>query len=117
MGSQRLQSGLEKAAPVIGRRIVQRGKNVFGRVRFYRGLAIGSAVERPAKIIKGLRATALLADDRVGFEPDQIALIIEVGAPPVRFPIRTPVVEDLRLIGAILKRPPLTSGPIIQACG
>ena len=70
-----------------------------------------------AEIVEGLRPPCLLADDCVGFKPDQIALIVEVGAPPVGFPIRTGIVQDLRLIGAILERPPLTPGTIVQPSG
>ena len=64
------------------------------------------AVEGVDEVVERLLAAGLLADERVGLEPDQLALGVVVdAAAPVR-PLRPPEVEQLRRHRRVHERPP-----------
>src|SRR5207245_10999422 len=60
-------------------------------------------------------ALAFAPDNRIGFEPNQKAFIVEVGAAPPRSPsLPTRPVENLRGHSCVLQRPPGAPGPEVQ---
>src|SRR2546427_6104585 len=60
-------------------------------------------------------ALAFAPDNRIGFEPNQQAFIVEVGAAPPRSPsLPTRPVENLRGHSCVLQRPPGAPGPVVQ---
>src|SRR2546426_8963925 len=60
-------------------------------------------------------ALAFAPDNRIGFEPNQQAFIVEVGAAPPRSPsLPTRPVENLRGDSCVLQRPPGAPGPVVQ---
>src|SRR5262249_51461045 len=84
----------EKAFPIVGQDAVERAENIVGRVRYnrwhraaQRGATGAFAMERAAEVVERLRAARFLADECVGFQPDQLALIIKIDAAPPHRPV------------------------------
>src|SRR5205807_1441327 len=73
---------IEKRLPVVGRDLIERRHHVLEGVRLDRGWPRLPAVETAAEVVERVPARRELADERVGVEPDQHALVVEVGAAP-----------------------------------
>src|SRR5205085_6953075 len=76
-----------------------------------------AAVERAAEIVERLLAVRALADQRVGFEPDQQGLVVEVGAAAPRLPLGAGVVQELGGDRGVDERTPRTAGTLIEIRG
>src|SRR5207248_8436664 len=71
---------LQKPLPVVLDDGVQRPDQLGEVERPDLGRAVLAAAEGPAEVVQALLAAGLLADQRVGVEPEQGALVVEVHA-------------------------------------
>ena len=111
----RVQSRLEECRPVVRGDGIQNFREIFKTVRLHLRRPAGRAVEGAAKVIDGFSSLTLLADDRVGFKPDQQTLIIKVDAPAQRLPVGSRGIQQLRGHGGIGQRAPFPTRAIIES--
>ena len=96
MGRGRFQAFVQKIRPIVGLDGVEARHNIFERICFERGSASGAAVEGLAEIVEGFRAFTQLADQDVGFEPNERAFVIVVDTAAVSGVVVTGVIQKLR---------------------
>jgi hypothetical protein len=74
-------------------------------------------VEELAKIVQGLLALALLADDDVGPQPVQRVFIVEIDPSPPGFPGMRSEIELRSCIGGVLQIAPSASRSMVEGGG
>jgi hypothetical protein len=114
MGGQPLR---EERAPVVRSNFVHTGDDIFKRIGNDPRAGVFSAEKFVAKIVQRLLAMGLLANDGVGFKPDQRALIVIVHTATPGGPRRGRGIQDLHRNRCVLQVPPRSSWPVIQISG
>ena len=112
-GVEGLQAFGEERLPVVGVDFVEGGEDIVGGVgidgwlRAAEGGAAGAfAVEGAAEVVERFLAFGLLADERVGVEPDEFAFVVEVDAAAAVAPLVAGLVELRGHVGGVLKWSP-----------
>src|SRR5512146_391708 len=110
----RIETRAEKIAPVVGRNLIKSGNQLFERVRLNYRIMAGTAQKDAAEIIQRFLILGLPADDYIGFQPEQHAFGIEIGAAAVGAPFPRREIKDLGGIGSVLQRSPVASCTVVQ---
>src|SRR5438094_9376035 len=86
MGFGRVQSLREESAPIIRCNLLQRFDNVIEGIRLDDRLAVIAAKESAAKVLQTFLSLSLLADNTVGFEPEEDTFVVIIAAAPPSMP-------------------------------
>ena len=75
----RVETLAQESRPVVRHNRVEPGNDILKRVRHNLGRRVAAETfERPGKIVEALLAIRLVADDQIGFQPQQLALVVVV---------------------------------------
>src|SRR2546423_4375847 len=108
---------VEERAPVVGRYVVERVDDIVERVGLDHRRGGRRAVEATDEVVERALPRSELAYERVCVEPDQLALVVEVNAAPLRRPLAGRVVEKLRGDRRVNQRTPQTTGSVVESGG
>ncbi len=109
---------VEESCPVVGRNGVQVGDHVVeGIGNDFRRSVAADAFKARAEIVEALLVFGELADDGIGFKPDQRPLLVVVDTAPPVVPLRARVVQNLRGDGGVLEVAPGAAGAVIERSG
>src|SRR5215467_375041 len=105
---------MKKCFPIVGSDCVQRFDHIVQRVRLDLWRTAWSACKGPAEVVDRLTALRLRANDCVGLEPNQSALLVKVHAAPQRFPVRSRIIQQLGSNSRVLQRSPTATSTIVK---
>ncbi|MEK7824622.1 MAG: hypothetical protein AAB290_06245, partial [Candidatus Eisenbacteria bacterium] len=109
---------VEEPPPVVARDLAHGGDDLVVGVGLHHRAAVSAAVEAAAEVIERPGATAPAADERVGLQPQQDALVVGIGAPAPGFPRVRRAAEELGGHRRVEQRSPLpTAVQLLLRCG
>src|SRR5690349_5524242 len=117
IGAGSIYADAEKLFPVVWSNTVQCLAYALQGVRLHLGRAARPAIKRPAKIVQGLPAVCLFADDRIRLQPYQQPFVVKIHSAPQRLPIASRLIEKLSGHGCVGQRSPLTTRTVVEYCG
>src|SRR2546423_4465598 len=108
---------VEERAPVVGRYVVERVDDIVERVGLDQRRGGRRAVEAADEVVERALPRSELTYERVGVEPNQLALVVEVNAAALRRPLDGRVVEELRGDRRVNQRTPQTARSVVESGG
>src|SRR5208337_5429797 len=101
---------MEEACPVVGHDLVEGANEFLEGVGLQLGAIIRTGVKETAEILEGFLAVALVVDEGVNLEPQQLAFGVIVGAAPPVGPTAPAEGKAGHRVCGVLERPPSPSG-------
>src|SRR5437762_13418259 len=96
---------------------VQGGDDVVERVGPHLGGAVLAAVEGAAEVVEAFISAGFLADKRVGVEPDERTLVVEIDAPAAARPFVAGTVQMRGRGGRVFQWPPSPTVLVFRPVG
>src|SRR5579864_4837333 len=114
MRAGRADTLLQQSGPIIRGNRIQLANQVVERVSDHFRRTAFPAMKAPAEIVKRMPAAALLANDGINLQPDEIAfgVVVEPASPVL--PLRTEHPERLRGHGGVFERAPGAARTVIE---